>query len=168
MSNGVRRNLEVTSTPELTADWWRRLREAQGAHYRASSWYRNIHFALGIVVIVTSTIALSFSFSGSTSKSLGILGVVAALAGSIQTFMQPINLSENHRLAAVRFADLRREIECFAAAYSQGEVDDPKAHIELISKHWADQLRRAPVIPRWIWLEGGSADSMKPDQNHDQ
>jgi hypothetical protein len=110
---------------------------------------------LGISVIVCSTIVLSFSFAGTTSRTIAILSVLAGVAGSIQTFMQPIDLSEKHRAAAARFSALRREVEQFAAEWREGLIVDAEPHITGIRQRWATLLDEVPVLPKWIWMQAG-------------
>jgi hypothetical protein len=164
-NNSVWRKLRLASVLELTTDWWNRLREAQGAHYFAANYYRSLHYTLGVFVIAFSTIGLSFSFSGSNSKALGILGVLAALGASVQTFMNPIGLSEEHRVAGGRFSALRRTVEQFRVAYSEQRLTDPEPQLEMIKDRWEQLLKEVPVLPRWIWLEGGRPADWDKDEH---
>lgn len=149
------RKLELANLTELTNDWWNRLREAQGSHYLAANVYRNLHFALGALVITSSTVVLSFTFAGTPSRILGWLGVIAAVGASIQTFMQPIDMSEKHRIAGAQFSALRRDLEQIEAAQRDCRLTDTESQLDSVRRKWESLLRTVPVLPRWIWLEGG-------------
>jgi hypothetical protein len=81
----------------LAADWFRRARESQRAHYERSKWCQNMNRALGMPTIVLSVVVGTKVFSdidqhadSRTKLILGLLSVLAAERGAPPHFRSSI------------------------------------------------------------------------------
>ncbi len=110
------------NSEELLTKWAERVRRAQAAHYDSAVRCDKRHFWVGVpVVILTSFIGTSVFVTlqkeadFSMKLAVGLASVVAAVLASVQTFLRFSERAESHRLAAMKFGGLRKEIELMQA-----------------------------------------------------
>lgn len=134
--------------PELTdenslASTIDRLKKAQRGHYAAAEFFYRRHFSVGLITVISATVASSLTFFQNSSQLVALdylgpaLGIIAAIFAAIQTFARYLESYEAHRVAAVRYGGLVR------LAASLG--------VETISKELAEEWNRvaeaSPVTP---------------------
>ncbi len=114
---------------KVLEDWLIRATTAQFGHQRKADRNRLSSIALGIPTVIISTVVGTAAFAAINDQSgdgvkvaVGIVSVVAAVLASIQTYLGYTQLAERHRVAAVRYAALRRDIEVALANPSADEV----------------------------------------------
>lgn len=106
------------NSDELLAKWSERVRRAQAAHYDSAVRCNQQHFWIGVpLVILTALIGTSVFVTLQKEANfyvklaVGLASVAAAILASVQTFLRFLERAESHRIAAMRFGALRKEIE---------------------------------------------------------
>jgi hypothetical protein len=112
---------------ELYASWHRRVAAAEHGHRLMADRLRRRYLLLGIPVVVLTTLIGTSAFA-SISKAqgnsiqgleidpdivllaVGTISVLAAVLSSLQTFLRHATRAEGHRIAALRYETLRRDM----------------------------------------------------------
>ena len=115
------KSFEITpeANPHKRLDEWHTgLRICHKSHMRCATFYERWNLGLGIPVVALTAIAGTAIFATlETSPQawakifIGLLTVLAAILSSLQTFLRFSELAERHKVAAVKYGALRREIE---------------------------------------------------------
>ena len=115
----------------LFKDWLVRTAAAQYGHQLKADRSRVYSLLFGIPLVVLSTFvgtsvfaSVNHSPSNGLKWLVGGVSVAAAALGSVQTFLGYAQLSERHRVAAIRYANLRREVQQAIAAQDFGPPRD--------------------------------------------
>jgi hypothetical protein len=154
----------MTNAPQLNARelidvWFRRLREAQFAHYRATRRYSFFNNALGVAAAVVAAglglqlvqiINFAAWFNISTSHFepiLGVSGLFAASLTTFHTFMRYPERAERHLRVAARYSSIRRQIEQAKTLPSDISVTDS---LESIRHRLDEAAGDAPDVPAAI------------------
>jgi hypothetical protein len=145
-----------SSTAELLADWHRRVRESQFAHYNATKPLARANYLLGVPVAILTTIVGTSLFATLESQAgprfrllIGLVSLIAAVLASIQTFLRFSERAEKHRGVAARYGSLRRDIEVLQARgepYDATKVDSIQQKLNAVSTE-------APEISERIWRQ---------------
>lgn len=129
----------ATERETLLKDWLIRVTAAQFGHQIKADRNRRYGIALGIPTVIISTIVGTAAFaaindqSGDTMKFIvGIVSVLAAVLASIQTYLGYAQLAERHRVAGVRYAALRREIQHALANLADADVKNIRREMDKI------------------------------------
>jgi hypothetical protein len=138
----------------LLEDWWRRCREAQWAHYASGTQLMRLHYLIGIPLVILAAFTGSAAFAAishaSTSAlrwTVGVVSVLVALLGGLQTFLRLTDRAAAHRLAGADYARVRRLIEERLTATTgtwTGGLDSVRDTIDQLAD-------RSPAIPASIW-----------------
>jgi hypothetical protein len=141
---------------ETLRDWQRGLRISHIAHHKAAARYAMLGRALGITVVVLSTVVgtaifttISQSPSTGAKTIAGLLSVTAAVFGAMQTFLGFPQRQAAHHEAAVGYGALRREIES-ALGFPQSNEELRKLLSDLRIR-WDEIDAGAPAVPQRIW-----------------
>src|SRR4029077_3568366 len=104
-------------TESLLLDWHFRVTRAQFGHQLSADKTRWRHLALGIPVVISTTVVGTAAFAAinnSTSNfwkvAAGTVSILAAILAAVQTFLGYGERSDQHRSAATRYASTRRSI----------------------------------------------------------
>jgi len=145
---------EPFTNAELLADWHRRVRESQFAHYNAAKPLGRTNYLLGVPVTILSTFVGTSLFAtleahatANFRLAIGFVSVTAAILASMQTFLRFSERAEKHRAVAARYGSLRRDIEALQAGgapYDQAKLDSLKEKLNSISEE-------APEISERVW-----------------
>ena len=144
---------EPFTNAELLADWHRRVRESQFAHYNAAKPLGRTNYLLGVPVTILSTLVGTSLFATHEANApnfrlaIGFVSVTAAILASMQTFLRFSERAEKHRAVAARYGSLRRDIEALQAGgapYDQAKLDSLKEKLNSISEE-------APEISERVW-----------------
>ncbi|MCW4001116.1 MAG: SLATT domain-containing protein [Candidatus Bathyarchaeota archaeon] len=140
---------------ERLAHWRAGVKIAHNSHIETATRYTRLNRYFGIpVVILTAIIGTTvFTSIASTEYSLplqitaGVLSITAAVLSGVYTFLNYGELAERHRSAAVKYGNLRREIEqvqCFTTQQCESET------MKQLRLKWDALDLEAPSIPQDI------------------
>lgn len=148
---------------ELIAHWRFRAHRMQLAYFECERVYSKYNLLLGWPTIICSTIVGSTVFAalskGSDGKddinliikiAAGFLSVTAAVLAALQTFLKYSDLSEKHRIAGGKFANLKQRIEIIAA-FPPNSEEELKVKLTEIEDRWSKLRDESPSIPSRIW-----------------
>ena len=104
---------------DLLITWLRRARESQFAHYAAADDLSLKGHALGVPVILLTTIVGASAFASVAAEVVptyakllvGAFSVLAAVLSGLQTFFKFSERADKHRVFGARYGALRRELE---------------------------------------------------------
>lgn len=134
---------------ELLQIWLRRLRDAQLSHYAAAEQAAFRHLAIGLPAATFSAIvgttvftALDSSQSSGTldiriQVAIGLVSILTAILTGCQTFLRFSDKAEMHRVAATKYASLRRIIEqylTFPNTISVQAIDTLRTEIDKLAE----------------------------------
>ena len=125
------------TTEVLLEDWHFRATRAQFGHQLQAERTRWFHLALGIPVLIFTTVvgtgafaAINDTTTNAWKIAAGVISILAAVLASVQTFLAFGERSDRHRVAATRYAGTRRSIELAitnhdadAVLFIKGEMD---------------------------------------------
>jgi hypothetical protein len=126
-------------TGHLLEDWHVRATAAQFGHQTRAEQTRNRSIQLGLpVVILTTLVGTSAfaTFNDTTSNRakvlVGTVSILAAVLAGIQTFLGYSQVAERHRIAATRYATLRRRIEVALTRHDASFIDSIRSEMDKI------------------------------------
>ena len=148
---------EQMKPAELISHWRFRVHRMQLAHYETARKFDARHLWLGLPAIAFSTIVgttVFASLSKNTDVGLqilaGLLSVSAAVLTALQTFLKYSELSEKHRAAGAKFANLKHRIELLSSM-PPAAPDELKQQLTMIEDRWSKVREESPTIPTRIW-----------------
>jgi len=151
----------------LYRTWLRRVAAAESGHRRMSGQMWNRYLALGIPVVVLTTIVGTSVFASLTTNGdgdpatsikvrviVGTVSLLAAVLSSLQTFLRYSVRSEGHRVAAMRYEALRRDMTK-TLALPPGPRGDPVRELDSVRQRLDRYAKESPTIGerRWRALE---------------
>ena len=150
---------------QLAQDWGRRAVAAQHAHYYLAAGLKKRNLALGIPVVIFTTVvgtslfaSMASTASESASKSfpgwaralIGSISILAAVLAAIQTFLRFAERAERHAQAADWYASIRREIEELLAL-PPNRRGDPRKVLDGLRKELNKAGQIYPEIGEKTW-----------------
>ena len=147
----------------LLDEWRRRAWAAQSAHYRKATKLSRRHVALGVPVVVLSTVVGTSLFATINEEQLalpvrlvvGSVSVVAAVLAAVQTFFRFAQRSDRHVLAADWYAAIRRTIE-ETLAMPRSARDDARKIIDGLRKDLNAVSSQFPQIGQREWAQAAA------------
>jgi hypothetical protein len=141
----------------LLLKWLERSRTNQLQHYKAAAYYNLANNALGIPVVVLSTIVGTAVFA-SLEKQVGLrtqlcvggISILAAVLAALQTFLRYSERAEKHHSVAASYGTLRKQIEAigFLPVESRGGI---KELIDSLRVQFDFLAQSAPNPPESTW-----------------
>jgi hypothetical protein len=138
----------------LLEEWRRRAREAQWAHYECSKRLMWSHYLLGVPLVIFAAFAgtavfatLSRSEIFGLKLGVGIVLVLTAILGGLQTFLRLSDRASQHRLAGAEYASVRRLIEERLTGLGYEGED----RVAKVRKEIDNLAGRSPEIPSATW-----------------
>ncbi|MCU0735876.1 MAG: SLATT domain-containing protein [Methylotetracoccus sp.] len=137
----------------LLRSWRQELRIMMQTHDDLSTRIRRLNYILGIPMIVFALVVASYVFATIRHDStfwlemaIGLMAVVTAILGALQTFLKYSEQAEHHRNASARYQALFNAMDQSLAFPPQKEQD---------LSDWCDKLRdrwdelnlEAPSVP---------------------
>jgi hypothetical protein len=145
------------SPSDLLAHWRFRNHRVQLAHYESARRFERLHLWLGLPAIALSAIVgttvfatLSDAADVRVQIAVGFLSVAAAVLTGLQTFLRYSELSEKHRLAGAKFANLKHRIELLVA-FPPSTEEELKEALTSIEETWSKLREESPTLPTRIW-----------------
>jgi hypothetical protein len=122
---------------EMLTDWHLRATAAQFGHQTKAQRGRRANLLLGIPVVGLTTIVGTSVFSALTKDPpvevkilAGTLTILAAVLAAIQTFLAYAQVTENNRVAASRYAMIRRHIELAIVRKDANAIDRIRSEMD--------------------------------------
>ena len=137
--------------------WIVGVRILQLAHYKAAAYYSSLHRVLGLTVVIFSTVSGTAVFSTLRNVSaseasmwtkvvVGAISITTAVLAAIQTFVGAPERSERHKVAGVRYGELRHELD--VARIRPVSVEEAVLFMEKFRPKWDAVDREAPPLPQ--------------------
>lgn len=147
-----------SDTERLLCDWHNRAAAASDAHYRLANRCRKRNVAMGVPVVVFSTIVGTSLFatlndanvSSRARLVIGGVSVAAAVLAALQTFLRFAERAERHVVAADWYAAVRRGT-AEVLALPRGAREPPAVHLPKVRKEMSRVGQQAPEIPAPMW-----------------
>jgi hypothetical protein len=141
---------------ELMLTWLRRARDSQMSHYAMANLLGRRDRALGVPVILISTLVGTSVFGSIAAATIplqakvvvGLLSLAAGLLSSLQTFFRFSERAEKHRLYGARFGAVRREIEALVA---EGSPAAEPRYIDVLREKLDRLAVEAPHVPTRVF-----------------
>ena len=142
---------------ELLKKWQHAIRICHKAHVRTAAHMNRRNRALGITVVVLSTIVGTSVFATLDSSPeiwvkilVGILSAMAAVFAGLQTFLNYSEKEEMHKVASQKYGTLRREIEEFLA-FPKGDEDSSEEYLKNIRARWDSIDNYSPSLSQKLY-----------------
>lgn len=139
-------------------DWECRCAAAEEVHFDVAEELSRRNLFLGIPVVVLSAIVGTSLFASVSSDGVavgiriaaGTVSLIAGVLASIQTFLRFGARAEQHRVAAERWAAVKREIEKVRALPAE-QVGDANELLDDIKARMDQAADKAPAMPKRRW-----------------
>jgi hypothetical protein len=155
------------SVEDLYGSWHRRVAAAEHGHRLMGDRLRRRYLLLGIPVVVFTTLVGTSAFA-SISKAqgnsiqgldvdpdvvlvlVGTISVLAAVLSSLQTFLRYATRAEGHRIAALRYETLRRDMATTLALprEARGQAD---RDLDSVRQRMDRYAKESPTIGERQW-----------------
>lgn len=152
---------------DLFESWHRRVAAVEHGHRLMADRMRRRHLMLGIpVVILTTLIGTSAFASISRANSdqirflgvapdlvlaiVGTISVLAAILSSLQTFLRYATRAEGHRIAALRYESLRRDMAT-TLALPRAARGQPDRDLDSVRQRMDRYAKESPTIGERQW-----------------
>jgi hypothetical protein len=173
--------LRWAEAERLLNEWHLRITTAQFGHQSQAERTRGWNLALGIPVVIATTVVGTSAFAAINNTgqntgwkiAAGILSILAAVLAAVQTFLGFGDRSERHRIAATRYASIRRTIELALSRHDMDAIDQIRIDMDRIGgpspqigrKKWdkANEIARKQIAR---WRRGEEADLDEPPGKH--
>lgn len=136
---------------KLLEAWLVRATRHQTAHYsiegRLTRWNRAVGGATVALTTLAGTTLLASAVSDIPTLvriAVGIVGIVAAVLASVQSFLGLADRAEHHRRAAASYGELRHRVEAWISCPPSDEC----ALLEELHKRFTDLAKSSPAVPR--------------------
>jgi hypothetical protein len=144
----------------LYQSWLRRVAAAEAGHRLMADRMRHRYLFLGVPVVVLTTIVGTSVFaslqdakvSTTIRVCVGSTSILAAVISSLQTFLRYGMRSEGHRVAAIRYETLRRDMAEVLAmprparAAAERQLDSARQRMDRYAKE-------SPTIGERLWAK---------------
>ena len=139
-------------------DWECRCAAAEEVHFDVAEELSRRNLFLGIPVVVLSAIVGTSLFASVSGDGVdvwiriaaGTVSLIAGVLASIQTFLRFGARAEQHRVAAERWAAVKREIEKVRALPAE-QVGDANELLDDIKTRMDQAADKAPPMPKRRW-----------------
>lgn len=153
---------------DLYASWHRRVAAAEHGHRLMADRLRRRYLLLGIPVVVFTTLVGTSAFA-SISKAqgdsiqgldvdpdivllvVGTISVLAAVLSSLQTFLRYATRAEGHRIAALRYETLRRDMATTLALPREAR-GQPDRDLDSVRQRMDRYAKESPTIGERQWV----------------
>ena len=137
---------------KLLTGWQHGLRTLQNGHFMAAGYYGFIAKALGVPVVIGSSLVSSAVFSTlgeseydqKLKMTAGIISIAVTIFSSLQTFLGFAERSTHHKQAAVGYGSLRTESQVLLVGL--GELSVLPSKLDSIRSRWSKLDEDAPTL----------------------
>ena len=157
------------SIEDLYETWLRRVAAAEHGHRLMADRLRRRHLLIGIPVVVLTTLVGTSAFvsiskaQGNSIQGLeidadivlvvvGTISVLAAVLSGLQTFLRYATRAEGHRIAALRYETLRRDMATKLALPREAR-GQPDRDLDTARQRMDRYAKESPTIGERQWLK---------------
>jgi hypothetical protein len=145
-------------TDRLYTAWQRRVAAAEYGHRLMSDRLQRRHLLLGVPVVVLTTVVGTGvfasieedGFSTALAVVVGSVSILAAVLSSLQTFLKYSARSEGHRIAAIRYETLRRDM-ARVLAMPRVARGDPVRLVDAARQRMDRYAKESPAVGERLW-----------------
>jgi hypothetical protein len=142
----------------LYETWHRRVAAAETGHRLMADRLRRRHLGLGIPVVVFTTIVGTSVFASMEGANAGTavlalvggISLTAAVLSSLQTFLRYATRAEGHRIAAIRYETLRRDMAKMLAVPPEARGDSERA-LDSVRQRMDRYAKESPTFGERLW-----------------
>jgi hypothetical protein len=142
----------------LYGSWHRRVAAAEVGHRQMSGRMQRRYLLLGLPVVVLTTIVGTSVFASlqdakvsiSVRVIVGSISIIAAVFSSLQTFLRYSTRGEGHRIAAIRYETLRRDMAKTLALPATARPD-PSNELDSVRTRMDRYAKESPMIGERQW-----------------
>ncbi|HET7235187.1 MAG TPA: SLATT domain-containing protein [Actinomycetota bacterium] len=150
----------------LYESWHRRVAAAEHGHRLMADRLRRRYLMLGIPVVVLTTVVGTSAFASVQNASetgdgaansqtwlivVGVISVLAAVLSSLQTFLRYATRAEGHRIAALRYETLRRDM-AETLALPRDARGQPEGSLNSARQRMDRYAKESPTIGERMWV----------------
>jgi hypothetical protein len=149
----------------LLKDWRSRADAAALTHYGTAARLSSLDAALGIPVVVLTTVAGTSIFATLQEEQslalkvfVGVVIVSAAILAALQAFFKFPERAEKHRMAGNRWAAFRREVDKMMSLHPDYKEawGDPKRYLDALQDRMDNLASEAPEMSVRLWRRAGT------------
>lgn len=155
------------SIEDLYDSWYRRVAAAEHGHRVMADRMRRRHLLLGIPVVIFTTLVGTSAFAAISKAQgdsiqnvgfdpdkvlflVGTISVLAAILSSLQTFLRYATRAEGHRIAALRYETLRRDMAT-TLALPRDARGAPDRSLDSVRNRMDRYAKESPTIGEREW-----------------
>ena len=155
------------SIEDLYDSWYRRVAAAEHGHRLMADRMRRRHLLLGIPVVIFTTLVGTSAFAAISKAQgdsiqhvgfdpdkvlflVGTISVLAAILSSLQTFLRYATRAEGHRIAALRYETLRRDMAT-TLALPRDARGAPDRSLDSVRNRMDRYAKESPTIGEREW-----------------
>ena len=143
---------------ELIRTWHRRVAAAEAGHRVMADRMRRRYLMLGVPVVVLTTVVGTSVFASIQDQKVptgvrvvvGSVSILAAVISSLQTFLRYGMRAEGHRVAAIRYETLRRDMAA-VLAIPRASRTDPLRQLDSVRNRMDRYAKESPTIGEREW-----------------
>jgi hypothetical protein len=142
----------------LLQSWHRRVAAAEAGHRVMADRMRRRYLMLGVPVVVLTTVVGTSVFASIQDSTVptwvrvlvGSVSILAAVISSLQTFLRYGMRAEGHRVAAIRYETLRRDMAA-VLAIPRASRTEPLRQLESVRGRMDRYAKESPTIGEREW-----------------
>jgi conflict system pore-forming effector with SLATT domain len=143
---------------ELLRSWHRRVAAAEAGHRVMADRMRRRYLMLGVPVVILTTIVGTSVFASIQDAKVatwirvvvGSVSLLAAVISSLQTFLRYGMRAEGHRVAAIRYETLRRDMAA-VLAIPRASRTEPIRQLDGVRNRMDRYAKESPTIGEREW-----------------
>jgi hypothetical protein len=143
---------------ELVRTWHRRVAAAEAGHRVMADRMRRRYLLLGVPVVILTTVVGTSVFASIQDEKVptwvrivvGSVSILAAVISSLQTFLRYGMRAEGHRVAAIRYETLRRDMAA-VLAIPRASRTDPLRQLDSVRSRMDRYAKESPTIGEREW-----------------
>jgi hypothetical protein len=152
---------------DLYRSWHRRVAAAERGHRLMADRMRRRYLGLGIPVVVLTTLVGTSAFAslgdargasvstGGTDSDLvlwvvGSISIMAAVLSSLQTFLRYATRAEGHRIGAIRYETLRRDM-AKVLALPRSSRGSAERDLDSVRNRMDRYAKESPTVGERLW-----------------
>jgi hypothetical protein len=143
---------------ELFRSWHRRVAAAEAGHRVMADRMRRRYLMLGVPVVILTTIVGTSVFASIQDATVatwirivvGSVSILAAVISSLQTFLRYGMRAEGHRVAAIRYETLRRDMAA-VLAIPRASRTEPVRQLDGVRSRMDRYAKESPTIGEREW-----------------